>query len=200
MNDFLENILTDGGELILDSLINNDILKEIPVIGTSINIIRGVKSIRDKIYLQKVKTFIDKLGSINEQQKERLINESKRDQSRRVKFGEALYTTIEHSDSTVKVEYLAVAFEAFLNGDIDNGELRLICHAIKSSFSDELRDIVENENYSSDLKFLVASGLAEALFIGVVSHGTQQGPGYKLTSIAINLRDAWKKYGDKKNN
>lgn len=53
---------------------------------------------------------------------------------------------------------------------------------------------------SSDLKFLIPSGLAEALYIGVVSHGTQQGPGYKLTSIAINLRDAWKKYGDKKNN
>jgi len=42
---------------------------------------------------------------------------------------------------------------------------------------------------------LVPSGLAQALYIGVVSHGTQQGPGYKLTSIAINLRDAWKKYG-----
>ncbi|MBO0343167.1 PaRep2b protein [Flagellimonas profundi] len=200
MNDSLENFLTDSGEFILDSLVDNEVVKEIPVIGTSINIIKGVKSIRDKIYLNKVKTFIDKLGSINEKQKERLINESKKDQNRRVKFGEALYTSIEHSDSMVKVEYLAVAFEAFLNGDIDNAELRLICHAIKSSFSDELMDVVENENYSSDLKFLVPSGLAEALYFGMVSHGTQQGPGYQLTSIAINLRDAWKKYGNKKSN
>ncbi|UBZ15336.1 PaRep2b protein [Flagellimonas marinaquae] len=200
MNDSLENFLTDSGEFILDSLVDNEVVKEIPVIGTSINIIKGVKSIRDKIYLNKVKTFIDKLGSINEAQKERLIHESKRDQNRRVKFGEALYTSIEHSESMVKIEYLAVAFEAFLNADIDNGELRLICHAIKSSFSDELMDIIENDNYSSDLKFLVPSGLAEAIYIGVVSHGTQQGPGYKLTSIAVNLREAWKKYGEKRSN
>ncbi|MFD2101314.1 hypothetical protein [Flagellimonas iocasae] len=197
MNEFLGNIFTDGGELILDSLIDNEVVKEIPVIGSSINIIKGLKSIRDKIYLNKVKTFIEKLGDIDDQQKQKLIKESKKDLNSRVKFGEALYTSIEHSDSMVKVEYLAVAFEAFLSGDIESDDLRLICHSIKACFTDELVDIVECDQVKSDLKYLVPSGLAETVYGGITTHGMQSGPNYGLSPTAINLREAWRKYGNK---
>ncbi|MEQ8910342.1 MAG: hypothetical protein RIC95_14175 [Vicingaceae bacterium] len=161
MNESLSNILVDNGEVLLGALLENEVLKEIPVIGTSLNIYKSIKGVRDTAYLNKVKIFIESVGSIDNKQKEKLIEESKKDEKRRSKFGDAMFTTIEKSDSRVKLEYLAVAFEAFLNGDFDQSNLRLICHIINSSFSDDLVDVIENEYPTIDLKYLVTSGLAE---------------------------------------
>jgi len=197
MEKNLGNILEESGELILDSLIENELLKEIPVIGTSVRIIRAVKSIRDTAYLNKVKTFVEQLGEINDAQRKRLVEESKKDIKRRVKFGNALFTTIEQSESLIKVQYSAIAFEAFLNEDFEESDLRLICHIIRNSFTDELIDIVENDIPKTDLKFVVPSGLAENVYMPLLASGYGNEPEYKLTISAKQLREAWKKYRTK---
>lgn len=195
MNENIKNILSDSSEVLLDTLINNDVLKEIPVIGTSLNIIRAFKGIRDTAYLNKVKTFIEQIGEITEEQKTKLIEESKKDQSRRTKFGDAVFTSIEQSDSLIKVEYIAISFEAFLNGDFDESTLRQICHSIRNTFTDELIEMVETELVSKDLKrWLISTGFAETEY-------DEDGPGisvgeptYHLMPIANDLRKAWRKY------
>ncbi|MFK5981841.1 MAG: hypothetical protein QM499_02920 [Flavobacteriaceae bacterium] len=197
MEKNLGNILEESGELILDSLIENELLKEIPVIGTSVKIIRAVKSIRDTAYLNKVKTFVEQLGEINDAQRKRLVEESKKDIKRRVKFGNALFTTIEQSESLIKVQYSAIAFEAFLNEDFEESDLRLICHIIRNSFTDELIDIVENDIPKTDLKFVVPSGLAENVYVPLLASGYGNEPEYNLTISAKQLREAWKKYRTK---
>ena len=195
MEENFRNILTDNSEVLFDSLIDNELLKEIPIIGTSINLIKGIKSIRDKAYLNKIKYFLENIGEINESQKKRLIEESKKDKKRRAKFGESLFTTLEKSDSLTKVEYLAVAFEAFLNLDIDDADLRLICHAINISYIDELIQIVELKNVSEQiLRYNVSSGLAIAVYRDLTVDMTNTQPDYKLSIAAEKLRAAWKKH------
>ncbi|WP_206743364.1 hypothetical protein, partial [Flavobacterium sp. Leaf82] len=130
----------------------------------SLKIIRGIQSLRDRAYLNKIKLFLEKIGEINSEQKKVLINDSKKNEKSRTKFGDAIFTTIEQSDSTVKVEYLAIAFEAYVNEEINESDLRLICHVINNTFSDELIDIIENEKPIGDLKNVVSSGLAETKY------------------------------------
>ena len=194
MKKDFENILAENAEIVLDSLIQNDVLKEIPIIGTSLNLYRGVQSIRDAAYLNKVKIFIESVGRVSEQQKKRLIEESKKDEKRRAKFGDALFTAIEQSDSRIKLEYLGVAFEAFLNDDFPQEDLRLICHIIHSSFSDELEDVIENEHPQFELKYLVPTGLAEVEYPNVTFDMDTTGPTYELSAIANMLRKAWRDY------
>lgn len=72
MREEFQNILEDSAEVVLDSLLNNAVLKEIPVIGTSLNLYRGIQSIRDAAYLNRVKIFIEYVGNITEEQKKKL--------------------------------------------------------------------------------------------------------------------------------
>ena len=196
MNDNFQDFLADNSEVILDSLIENEIVKEIPFLGSSLKIIRGIKSVRDQAYLNKIKLFLKKVGGINKEQKQRIIEESKKNEKSRTKFGEAIFTTIEQSDSTVKIEYIAIAFEAFINKELEESDLRLLCHIIRNSFADELIDIIENEIPTIDLKYVVASGLAETLYESLTYDGNAE-PKYRLSGSSEQLRKAWRKYGNK---
>lgn len=198
MNENLGNILADNAEVILDNLIENEILKEIPVIGTSINIIKGITNIRDVGYLNKLKAFMNQLGKIDDDKKQRLISESKKDEKRRAKFGNAIFTAIEQSDSLVKVKYLAIAFEGFLNGDYDNSDFRLMCHTISNAFTDNLIDIIEQDSPKSELKFLVPTGLADPVYGDLLVSNTRTEPNYELSMTSIQLREAWRRYNTEK--
>ncbi len=193
MNENFQDLLADNTEFVIDTLLDNEVIKEIPILGSSIKIIRGIQSLRDRAYLNKVKLFIEKVGQINDDQKQRIISESRRSEKSRAKFGDAIFTTIEQSDSSVKIEYMAIAFEAFVNKDFEESDLRLICHIIKNTFSDELIDIVENEHPTIDLKYVVSTGLAEAIYEPLKFDGNVE-PKYKLSGSAEQLRKSWKAY------
>jgi hypothetical protein len=193
MNGNFQDLLADNTEVAIDTLLGNEVIKEIPILGSSIKIIRGIQSLRDRAYLNKVKLFIEKVGQINEDQKQRIISESKKSEKSRAKFGDSIFTTIEQSDSTVKMEYLAIAFEAFLNKDFEESDLRLICHIIRYTFSDDLIDLVEYENPNTDLKHVVSTGLAEVFYEHLKFDGNAE-PKYKLSCSAEQLRRSWKIY------
>ena len=194
MNENLGNILADNAEVILDNLIENEVLKEIPVIGTSINIIKGIKNIRDVGYLNKLKTFMTQLGEIDDDKRERLISESKKDEKRRAKFGNAIFTAVEQSDSLIKVKYLAVAFEGFLNGDYNSSDFRLMCHTVSNAFTDDLIDIIEEDEPNSELKYLVPTGLADPVYGDLLVSSTRTEPNYELSMTSMQLREAWRRY------
>jgi hypothetical protein len=193
MNENFRDLLAENTEVAIDTLLDNVVIKEIPILGSSIKIIRGIQSLGERAYLNKVKLFVEKLGEINDFQKQRIISESKQNANSRAKLGDAIFTTIEQSDSTVKIEYMAIAFEAFLNNDLEESDLTLICHIIKNTFSDELIDIVENEIPTTDLKYVVSTGLAEAIYEPLKFDGNAE-PKYKLSGSAEQLRKSWKKY------
>ena len=194
MDENFKDILADTGEMALDSLIENEVIKEIPILGTSLKVIKGIKNIRDKAYLNKVKRFVECIGEIDEVKKRKLIEESRLDAKRRIKFGDALFTSIEQSDSLAKVEYIAAAFEAFLNSELSENDLRLICHVIRNSFTDELVDIIEKDTPELELKYSVASGLADIEYKELTIDMTNTEPNYSISYAAEQLRDAWRKY------
>lgn len=193
MNENFRDLLAENTEVALDKLLDNVVINEIPILGSSIKIIKGIQSLHERAYLNKLKLFIEKVGQINDVQKQRITSESKKSEKSRAKFGDAIFTTIEQSDSTVKIEYMAIAFEAFLNSDFEESDLRLICHIIRNTFSDELIDIVENDQPTTDLKHVVSTGLAEVIYEPLKFDGNTE-PKYKLSDSAEQLRKSWKNY------
>lgn len=193
MDENFQDLLADNFEAILDSLVENDIVKEIPVLGTSLKMIRGIQSIRDRAYLNKIKTFLDNVGEITDEQKQKLIKEIEKTKNSRAKFGDALFTAIEQSDSQVKIEYISVAFLAFLNNEIGDWELKLLNHMIRITFTDELLDVVENEKPSIELKYLASTGLVDIEYPKLTYDGNAE-PIYNLSPYAKSLRKIWRKY------
>lgn len=196
MNENFQDLLADTSESFLDSLIENEIIKEIPILGSSLSIIRGIKNIRDRSYLNKIKLFLEKIGKINESQKQRLIDDSLKNEKSRAKLGDAIFTTLDQCDSAVKVEYMAIAFEAYLNGEIDSYEIKLLCHIIKNNFSEELIAVVEFDSPNIQLNYLTGSGLVDVIYMPL-NYDSSTEPHFQLSHSSEQLRKAWKKYNKK---
>lgn len=194
MNRNISNILTGSYEVVLDSLIQNPILKELPFLNITVSIASEIASIRDQMYLNKVHTFIFELGALDEKKRKKLAEESRKDQRRRTKFGDAIFTVIEQSDSKAKLEYLASSFEGFLNGDYNSNEFREMCHVINNAFTDDLIDIIENDQPTAELKYLVPTGLADPDFREMIEKQINMEPNYEMSLTAMRLREAWRMY------
>ena len=190
----LETLLAGSGEVALTTLAESEIVKYIPILGSSFKMIKSVHGVREKVYLSKLKKFIDRVGDLDNRMRSRLIEESKLDSKRRIKFGDALYTALEQSDSLVKVEYLAAVFTAFLKSDLREQEFRLICHVVRSSFVDELLEIVESENPAMDLPF----GLSSGLYTMADETSIKSQDPVQLSAAAMHIRDGWMAYGKKR--
>ena len=194
MNEKFLELTLDNAEIALDILINNEIIKEIPILGNSLKIIQGIKTMRDRFYIAKIEKFITNIGNFSETQKEKLLLESKFDSNSKTKFSHAIYNTIEQSDSEIKIEILAYVFEGFLNNEITRIELRKICHGINLCFSDLLLDIVEKTHYSTtEFKEGVNSGFIEERDTSLTYNGNT-GINYIHSDIGSKVSHMYKKY------
>jgi len=62
----LEPFSEISGELLLDSQLHEGLLKEIPVVKTILAVYKSGKSIRDYLFLRKLKLFLENIEDINE--------------------------------------------------------------------------------------------------------------------------------------
>ena len=63
----LENV-----EALIDTSVDNEILKNIPFVGTVFKIIKGTSDIRDRLFAAKILRFIQTLSQVNDRTKEKM--------------------------------------------------------------------------------------------------------------------------------
>lgn len=196
MNEHVTDLMADLGEVALDSITGNEVLREIPILGTAIGVARAAESIRDRVFLNKVRHFLQNLDEISPEQRTRFKETLEQDPKAQAKTGEAVFSTIERGDSLKKIEYAALAFRAFLDGRLSSDKLRMVCFSIRQAFVDDLEYVVETERirkFDYDLRFLVPSGLAEETYDFTSSDGPPE-PDYKISDIGETLRGIWADY------
>ena len=159
------DLLADLGEVALDQLLENQVLKEIPILGSAVNIARAGIGIRERAFLNKIQIFVSMLPEQSEEDKQRMILELNKDSKSRVRFGEAVFSTIEQSASSAKVEYVAIVFSAFIKGEISSRELRELCHSINVTQTDDLLEFAEEKHLNERMmRELVHTGLTDVRY------------------------------------
>jgi len=176
-------------EVVVDLVTNNPVVKEIPVLGTAVKLAQAAASMRDQIFLNKVKHFIEHLPETTPEQRKRLLKDDSA--KHRERIGNAVFHTIEQADELKKVEYVAAAFASYLAGEIEEGDLRLICHAIRTTFIGELERFIEGAyDEQEDLQYLVQCGLANVTYPPITWDGSTK-PNLEISKRGQALRQAW---------
>lgn len=178
MNEHLQNIATDFSEVALDSLIKNDLLREIPILGTLINLAKVSASIPDRIFAMKVKRFATTIDDIPKYQKiqfHALLN-AKPDLRR--KAGEVIVFALDRADDLKKAAIIGKLFSLFVVNKFDFDTLRRLLMAVDRAFIDDLLNFPNwAMNRGSVLEFdpkaLDGSGLIDTVY-PVVNLGSGQ--------------------------
>ncbi len=138
----------DCAELGLDSILDDGIVKDIPILRTLVGLAKVGFNIRDRIYIKKIASFLSQIGNTTQEQREAFIEKYCGDTKR---FEEAVFLILEQVDNINKSTLIGKIFKACILGMISYQDaLSLSCIANKALWQD-----IENmlqRNFTIEMK------------------------------------------------
>lgn len=196
INKYLEASL-EGAEVIADSLIENEVIKSIPVVGTALKVISGSLDLRDKIFISKIQRFISEIESISKEEKFKFNHKITSDSDSMASAGETALLVLDKLSDMKKAEILGFYLSCFLRGLMNQYQFRRIAVAIDLAFIDDLEEFLRigEDELISQKKFM------EALFssgITVLSAGKKIDEAgelyYEASSMGHRMIELWKEH------
>ena len=138
----LSEIIQDYGEIAIDALIQNDLLKEIPIIGTAVGFTKMGIAIRDRNFLKKILLFIQEFETITAKEKESLLNKINEDEKFQERVGETLILLLDRFDHFAKPKMLAQLFNGYLGGEIDYDKFQRLSTSVDRAFMPDLERLL----------------------------------------------------------
>jgi hypothetical protein len=139
------NIVLDSVELsaellepLIDTLTDNQILKDVPVLGSAVKIAMLGKTITDRIFLAKVRRFLTAIDPATVTKARKFAEELASGEEDAVRTAEVLILALDEINDLEKAPILAALFAAFLSGEITKADFRRITAAVNSAVADDL--------------------------------------------------------------
>lgn len=154
-------------EPVLDSITDNQILKDIPVLSSAVKVAELGRGISDRIFLAKIHRFLNALEPTASPEAQKFAEELASGDVDASRTAETLLLAIDSTDDLEKAPIIAAVFQAFLRGGLDKVEFRRIIAAINASVVEDLLEIAtlgsepegSSESYSTLLTSLSHTGL-----------------------------------------
>lgn len=191
----LLEVALDNAEVLIDQYIDNEVVKEIPVLGTALKLVKAATDIRDRMFAAKIAKFLSALNSVSEEQKEKLRNKMKNQPEEVNKVGEVILFTLDRLSDLNKPVIISKLFLAYVDGYLKGNDFRRIVEAVDIAFIDDLSKFfsIHNPPKKSQepyLRYLARTGLTE-----VVAGKTFDDAGelyYELTKLGTKALNAYR--------
>ncbi|EKD9327825.1 hypothetical protein QTG66_004188 [Vibrio vulnificus] len=137
---------TELAEIAIDSVLEEGVLKDLPVVGTALSLYQTGVAVRERQYVKKLVTFLSELNKTDEEARLKFIAEEMLEPEQRERFGETILSLIDKVDDTRKFELYAKVFERlFMNACSYDDAIR-ICLMIERTFYSDLQYILVFED------------------------------------------------------
>ena len=162
------DLTTDISELVVDSFLNDGLLKDIPIVGVGVKVIKLGTSISDMILLNKLKIFMENINIVSENDiekfKEKMTNDKYRND-----IGIKLLNIIDKIDEYAKIKWIAIVFLDYLDRNIDKDFFFRITTIINDTF---LQDIINLKVFEKKAEILSNNKVIESYVLHqLFSHG-----------------------------
>jgi hypothetical protein len=173
--------LADLAEVGLDQLLQEGVLRDIPVLGTLVGLYRTMGIVRDRIFATKVIRFLVGLSNTPIKDREQFLEEHDEPAKRR-ELGETLVLVLDRLDDMQKPEALARLFAAYLQGRFDLVMFRRLATALDRVPLSSISDLnafyrVELGGFPPKSEYLPQFAFAGLMDIEFVRTGPTGGPG-----------------------
>lgn len=165
------SLLENYGEFTLDHFLQNGLLKDLPIIGPVLNVIKVGIDIRDRIFMEKLKIFIDNIDK-TENWKEKFS-----DMNECNKISKKLLYIVDSCDDDNKLKLIGMAFNYLVSGEINKDEFFYIVNIISKSFYPFLKLLIDinepDKRFKNDGEKYDYFGITHLLNIGALDYDGQ---------------------------
>lgn len=148
----MKGVSIEFAENMLDSIMKDGIVKELPIIGTLLGINNLALSIKDKIFLKKIIYFLNGINHISVSKRQEMIDLVNNSSIQKVKVGEKLIYILDKCEDHISAKYLAQLFCAFLETKLSYQEFLRGARIIQNIFLQDLEDFLDGSDSKFDFK------------------------------------------------
>jgi len=148
----LQNVTIELAETFTDSLLNEGLFREIPIIGTIIGLTKASLGLNERLLIKKLIYFIAELKDIDIEKRHKLISKIKSSEKQRISVGEKLLYIIDKSDDHITAKYIAILFSSFLNEKITYSEFLRCSTTIQKLLIQDLEQFIETNTEDLETK------------------------------------------------
>ena len=106
-------------EVMLDRNLAEGVIRDIPIIGTVVNLARAGRSVSEALFIRKLTGFLNALQDIPLEERQGLLEEFPDGSEQQEVLGEKLLLALERLDDTQKSALLSRFFAAYIRDEID---------------------------------------------------------------------------------
>lgn len=136
----MKGLAADAGEVALDAVLDDSLLESIPVAGTVARLYRTAVSIRDRLFLKKVLSFLSEFSGVERPERQRFATQLETDEGSRARAGAALTLLLDRLNDLDKPRIIGRLYRARLDNRLSFAELRRFCMIVEYA---HLPDLVE---------------------------------------------------------
>jgi len=146
------DLLKDGGELMIDSLIPetiDNLAKEIPVIKSVYAFVSVIKGYTDYILMKKIICFLNELDTISEVKKKKFLNDLNSNQRERIV--ESLVLLLDKHEYYERSQWQGKLFNAFISGKIIKSEYDTLTYAVNNILLNKMSVIIKIYSHEKNM-------------------------------------------------
>ncbi|MEZ5057436.1 MAG: hypothetical protein R2879_10430 [Saprospiraceae bacterium] len=152
----LKGLAIDYSEIGLDSMIEDGVLSEIPVIKTIVAIGNTSIKISNYFFIKKIASFLSDLDRYSPEERNELISQIDNDPKTKIKVGEKILYLLEKAEDHLDAKLISMLFCAFLSKEIRYEEFlkgsRIIISISYEDLSEFLLREKEHLNYYGSME------------------------------------------------
>ncbi|GBE17011.1 hypothetical protein BMS3Abin15_00844 [bacterium BMS3Abin15] len=160
------SIIENGIEISIDSIINEELLKEVPVVKSVVAISRGVLGVRDYLFLKKIIGFLTEIEKGDLEKRKKFVEEIKNN-DKVDEIGSKLIEIIDKSIGEYKARIIGRLFVVFLkNEEVTQEDFFRLSEIVTSAYESDLKYFLKTkENIigetGDEVEHLLTVGLYE---------------------------------------
>lgn len=155
----LTKITTDLGEIGLDSILEDGVLKDIPILGTIVNIGKSSLNIKDRLFTKKIIYFLSEIENINSLDRNKIISKIDKSEKYNIKVGEKILYILDNCDDHDKAKYIGRFFKILIQETIDYEEFLRFCSVIESVFLEDFKYFLNANNKEFENELLAGDDI-----------------------------------------
>jgi hypothetical protein len=115
----LQNVAFDFAEIGLDNLLENGVLRDLPVVSFMVSLMKTGANVNDFLFLKKILGFLNPIKEVSIEKRKRLIEKIDNSKKYRIRVGEKLLYIIDSCEDFEIAYLMGELFKCFLEGIID---------------------------------------------------------------------------------
>ena len=157
----VSTVVADATELALDSILDEGVLRDVPIIGWAAKGYGVVSTVRDRLFLKKVLHFLHGAGDVSDEDKADFGRRIGADPAVERRVGETLALILERHEHFDKSYMTGKVFAGYMDGKIDYPTFLKLSTAIDRAFIEDLRQL---HHYYNDLSS-ISDGTGQSLHL-----------------------------------